>query len=702
MRQIRLELLRHGPPHNQLLSPLTEYLALCENHGAVTIRIPIEHNQMLHRLRGLSYQLGTEPRDFQVIDTAKLMSELLAKIPGLTADLNCQKETQDDDNQDQMTHLRLILSASELALLPFELATSPNGFPGDGQPLLLQTQHPVCITRETRRVPDAFIHWPKLPKVLFAYASPPGFEGVPAQAHLLALRKALKPWLALSDDLSDAEKEALVAQRLVVLPHVTVATLERFCAENDFTHVHLLAHGVEIRTPYDQRFGLALHSVTDPNGMEAVSGERLATLLRTPRREKELNRTEAVSDNRLASLLHTPRRDQAGRFTRPAVVTLASCNAGNVGSVTGSGASIGHALHEAGVPLVIASQYPLTFGGSVLLVQDLYDGLFWGEDPRELIVGLRRKLHSLFRGQHDWASIVAYASLPPNFDQQLASACIQQAISSINVALRIADRAIEMYSSEMYSKRSSKRRVAIENVRERDDIMKDVRASVTKAKKRLERAIKTYPTQRARILAQLATTEKREAQMRYHAAGGQSLEPSEMRLVQQHLERSRALYWEAYQLRRSNAWELVQYLSLTLLLQTLNPDRTLVSDEQLRAFWVAAEMQAIADSEVQDTDARCWAQSDLAELYLLAPIVAGVPALHPGVDFGAKASEAVKKLVELADASSFMVFSTRRQVLRYLDWFASMAPAVFYQLKTTAENLLRDLPEADEEPEWND
>jgi hypothetical protein len=32
MRTITLELLRHGPAHNQLLSPLTPCLALCENH----------------------------------------------------------------------------------------------------------------------------------------------------------------------------------------------------------------------------------------------------------------------------------------------------------------------------------------------------------------------------------------------------------------------------------------------------------------------------------------------------------------------------------------------------------------------------------------------------------------------------------------------------------------------------------------------
>ena len=41
MRTITLELLRHGPTHNQLLSPLTQYLALCQNHSAVTVRVPL-------------------------------------------------------------------------------------------------------------------------------------------------------------------------------------------------------------------------------------------------------------------------------------------------------------------------------------------------------------------------------------------------------------------------------------------------------------------------------------------------------------------------------------------------------------------------------------------------------------------------------------------------------------------------------------
>ena len=125
MRTITLELLRHGPPHNQLLSPLTPYLALCENHAAVTVQLTFEHNQFLHRLRALSYRLGEEARVFQLRDTAVTLGALLAGVPGLTAELSRQGE-----NADSHTHIRLIVSASELALLPFELVPRHSDFDG--------------------------------------------------------------------------------------------------------------------------------------------------------------------------------------------------------------------------------------------------------------------------------------------------------------------------------------------------------------------------------------------------------------------------------------------------------------------------------------------------------------------------------------------------------------------------------------------
>ena len=66
MRTITLELVRHGPAHNQLLSPLTQYLALCENQPAVTLQLPVEHNQMLYRLSALAYRMGAKSRLIKV------------------------------------------------------------------------------------------------------------------------------------------------------------------------------------------------------------------------------------------------------------------------------------------------------------------------------------------------------------------------------------------------------------------------------------------------------------------------------------------------------------------------------------------------------------------------------------------------------------------------------------------------------------
>jgi hypothetical protein len=85
MRTITLEFLRHGPAHNQLLSRLTNYLALCGNHGAQTVQMPFDHNQLLHRLNALEYRSDESSRQFQLEDTAQTLSDVLGQVAGLTA-----------------------------------------------------------------------------------------------------------------------------------------------------------------------------------------------------------------------------------------------------------------------------------------------------------------------------------------------------------------------------------------------------------------------------------------------------------------------------------------------------------------------------------------------------------------------------------------------------------------------------------------
>lgn len=677
MRTITLELLRHGPPHNQLLSPLTNYLALCENHPAVSWQVPVEHNQMLHRLRALGYELGDEPREFQTVDTARLLGALLGAIPGLTADLNRQGSAgaaEGDGDCEDVTNLRLILSASELALLPFELATAPAGFPGAGQPLSLQSQRPVCITRGTRRLPDDVRLWPRRPCVLFAYASPPGYQMVPAQAHLLALRRSLEPWLVLPKDAAPAERRAAVAQRLHVLPEASVPTLEKACASGRYTHVHILAHGAEIRDEYDLRYGLALHSDHRASGVELVSGERLASLLRAPQ------------------------TGAPGCFTRPSVVTLASCNAGNVGTVMGVGASIGHALHESGVPLVVASQFPLSFGGSVLMVQELYAGLLWGEDPRKLLVGLRRRLHALYRDRHDWASLTAYASLPADFERQLADAVVQRSMDSIDSALGVADQVLLRYTERERSRFATQKQGT-------PQLVMQALARVKAARQHLEAAIKSYPQKTPIVLPLLASTDKREAQLRFQlieqGRSAFSTDRPESAVVVEGLESARQLYWDAYIADRASPWTLVQYLSLTVVLQEMGrlPKPLNRADQDTLALWRAAEVQSLYDAENGSAGDRAWAYANLAELYLLAPLVSGLEQQFKGVDFRAKAIDAAHRIVALTRPSGFHVFSTRRQMLRYVDWLNYLAPGL-NKVSNVVEALISALPAA-AQPDWD-
>jgi len=344
VRTITLELLRHGPAHNQLLSPLTPYLALCENHGAVTIQVPFEHNQFMHRLDALGYRQTDDARLFQLNDTAAVLGQMFGLVPGLTAEANRQGV-----DGDPFTHLRLIISASELALLPFELALSPAGLPGSGQHLLLQSQMPVCLTREVRRAPDDALGWPEgEPRVLFAAAAPPGVGDIPLESHLLALRRAIEPWVRYYDT-ADAEARAKrVSKHFVFLPDASIKAIEEQCASSRFTHVHILAHGIKVREGHDSRYVMALHDARNRDKMDQISGARLAAALR--------------ASDRLGG----------GGLARPAVVTLASCDSGNVDSVAGAGASIAHALHEAGIGMVVAGQFPLSFAGSIRLVEVLY------------------------------------------------------------------------------------------------------------------------------------------------------------------------------------------------------------------------------------------------------------------------------------------------------------------------------------------
>jgi len=128
MRNVVLEILRHGDPHNQLLSPLTQYLALCGNHPGETVTVPFKHYQFLADHDWLTYSFDGGPdgrqtivdrrRESQLQTTAETMGRILAHVPGLISELKQDPPSTaavardgSEQHTETFTHLELVISA---------------------------------------------------------------------------------------------------------------------------------------------------------------------------------------------------------------------------------------------------------------------------------------------------------------------------------------------------------------------------------------------------------------------------------------------------------------------------------------------------------------------------------------------------------------------------------------------------------------
>ena len=411
IRTVTVELLRPGPAHNQLLSPLTQYLGMCDDAEAGIVTLPYEHAAFLRRMKSMRYVSAEDSDRLPVLREMGIeMAKVLGAIPRLPGSL-----AGGAGGPDTLVHLRLVLSAAELASLPFELAKVPIGPGAWAEGLLsLQARMPVVITRRTRNVSTNGVQWPSRPRILFIAADP---SEVPFEEHRRELIEALQPFLYPGRDnpvLSADGRREQFGNILTIIKNARFNDVAAECAANRYTHIHILAHGDKDPEAEDTSYALVLH--TDDNEPDVISGERFASAF-----------TCLVGD----------------AIQRPAVVTLASCDSGNDGSVIIPGGSIAHVLHQAGIPLVIASQFPLSKEGSTLVVRELYRGLLWGESPWILLHRIRTALHGrLTAHSHDWASLVVYEALPANLDEQLEEARYSQGKLAIDAALERIDRAV--------------------------------------------------------------------------------------------------------------------------------------------------------------------------------------------------------------------------------------------------------------------
>ena len=383
IREVTVELLRSGPSHGQLLSPLTLYLGICDEAEAGLVTLPFEHHRFLRRVGVLRYDDSKAADKVpELREMGVEMARVLGSIPRLAGSISA-----DHGVDDTLVHLSLVLTAAELALLPFELSKMPLGPAQCTESwLALQSRVPVVITRRTRNVAARDFQWLKQPRVLFisANADPQAPDSVPFKEHRLAMIAAVRPFMFPEDRRPTVEADGRREQFgdcLTILREPRLDDVVAECREHRYTHIHILAHGDTDATLGDRSFGLRLHP---RDGV--ISGERLASAI------------TCMAD---------------GNIHRPDVVTLATCDSANsTEAVLAPGASIAHVLHQAGVPLVVASQFPLSKRGSVLVAREFYSGLLWGEHPWVLMHQVRMALHGTQgHGDHDWASLVVYEAL---------------------------------------------------------------------------------------------------------------------------------------------------------------------------------------------------------------------------------------------------------------------------------------------------
>ncbi|MBW0000901.1 MAG: CHAT domain-containing protein [Verrucomicrobia bacterium] len=621
IKLVHVEFLRAGPPHNQLLSPLTEYLAISGDSGAGVVSVPYEHAAFERRLRELRYETGA-PADRQAMlhTTGVEMGRILGSVPGLPGAL-----ASDPNHTSTLVHLRITLSPSELALLPFEIAKVPVSPAVTGESCLsIQTRPPICITRNIRTVSAEGVVWPDRPRILFIAGDP---DYVPYEDHRKKLLEAIQPFrYPRRDDpvrSKDPDREQY-GDLLTILINPTLTQVVGECDDHKYTHVHVLAHGDLSETSRDS-FGLVLRA--DDGSADVVSGEQFACAL------------TSVGDNRIH---------------RPTVVTVASCDSANVGTVAVPGASFAHALHQSGIPLVVASQFPLSKDGSIPFAETLYKGLLWGRNPLVLLQQLRSKLHALFTSTwHDWASLVVYEALPQTWSEQLDALRYRQTRRAMNAALERIDIAVRKAAQEAPSTTSFEECDRdINNVVERLPLNGQygveclgLRAS---SLKRLAQAAFTLSEQTPSNDRRYWRDEYEllEEALHYYDQGVRGMLVNEARAVQ----RIATVHWV-----------LVQFISLSVVLGKDNDE----------ARWSAATFCADLYREHATKEERAWAQGSLAELWLLR---LGKPGLSQTQkeECYKEAMEHARRLVAFYPwGDEFPVQSTRRQFDRYVNWWGT-------------------------------
>jgi hypothetical protein len=600
IQMVTVEFLRKGPRHNQLLSPLTEYLAVCGDSPAGAVNVPFEQAEFERQRDDLRYgvasEKGTTERRQGVLEhTGRQIAQMLAAVPGLPGAFNSQAKSS------EILHLRIVISASELASLPFELAKLPvSGGTATAEWLQIRSSQPVCLTRHNRSVASEKVKWPNRPRILYITGN-----GVSPDEHRKALQTALQPWTNNGEQIDDW---------LTVCEDATIDEIMKVTAKQEFTHVHILAHGGEYKG-CTGRFGVSLQS-------GVVNGRELAQALTTVGRQR----------------IHTP-----------TVVTMATCDSAQEQSPIHPGASVAHDLHEAGIPLVVASQFPLSLKGALPFVETFYHDQLRGIHPLVSLYKIRLHLYAS-GGQkyHDWASLIVYEALPSNIAQQLHELEYWQMKRALEGSLARLERACENPMNDCQYAALDKELI-------------DARGQLP-----------LNGPYEAECIGTRAASWKRRAQVEFRRAQLAKTESDRQlraKICFDYLENALADYrtgTDIFLVAREKPAQQVATLHW-LLCQVISLEAVLGKSFLLEP-WSAAVFSVKTELEALNRES-IWGHGSIAELYLIRLCD---PDLSDEAccDISAKALAHAQQIVAWNPLMSDQVQSSRRQFERYVNWWA--------------------------------
>jgi len=373
-----------------------------------------------------------------------------------------------------------------------------------------------------------------------------------------------------------------------------------------------------------------------------------------------------VDGERLAIVL-TARDSSGNAKNRPSVVTLATCDSGNIESVLIPGGSIAHELHAAGIPWVVASQFPLWMRASSIAVEVLYGGLLSGADPRWVLYDLRQRLRTDSPDTHDWASIVCYATVPWNFERQVEAFRDKQIRSKLEVKF---DRIDELVGANANGKRAAEARNPADRDAELEALCQSIRAELKAWC--AEPVTEKSPAQKAERLRMSAASEKRIGIAYFLIAASETGNAEVVRAKQEKgkkaYESARDFYREALEAEPFNPWAITQYLSMLatpILADSIEDFKSLA--KEYGQWWSAGRQIACWKLHKIAGEDRAYVLAALAELALLG-VAYGGPHFKPS-----QAEQEIRRHCEemlgLLGPDAFPVLSTQRQFRRYLEYW---------------------------------